>query len=136
MSKDNYRDYNAEILEEHKKKVIRHIVIGMFILGLICLALFFYDYNTSKDFKQPILTESKYISLEILEKGKTENGVYYEIIRDTKTNILYLKYDNGLTPILNEAGKPKRFYETQVDIIDMDGNVTSTKEERQAYVVK
>ena len=130
------RDYNREILEKEKARFKRNIFIGAIVILLFVSIELAYEYiKSSQEFKEPVITDSKYISLELLEKGKTENGSTYEIIRDTKTNILYLKYGDGLTPILNADGKPKKFYETQVDIIDADGNVTSTKAERQTYAV-
>ena len=99
------RDYNREILEKEKARFKRNIFIGaMVILLLVSIELAYEYIKSSQEFKEPVITDSKYISLELLEKGKTENGSTYEIIRDTKTNILYLKYGDGLTPILNADG--------------------------------
>ena len=105
-----------------------------FISGIdVKISFSIYAYisisNTEK-FEQPLISDSKYISLELLEGGTTSNGEKYEIIRDTKTNILYLKYDKGITPILDNDGKPKRLYDIQVDIIDSEGNVESTIEHK------
>ncbi len=120
-----------KILRKRKQEVKRNIFFSIFIL--IIISFFIYAYisisNTEK-FEQPLISDSKYISLELLEEGTTSNGEKYEIIRDRKTNILYLKYDKGITPILDNDGKPKRLYDIQVDIIDSEGNVESTIEQK------
>jgi hypothetical protein len=120
-----------KILRKRKQEVKRNIFFSIVIL--IIISFFIYAYisisNTEK-FEQPLISDSKYISLELLEEGTTSNGEKYEIIRDRKTNILYLKYDKGITPILDNDGKPKRLYDIQVDIIDSEGNVESTIEQK------
>ena len=120
-----------KILRKRKQEVKRNIFFSIVIL--IIISFFIYAYisisNTEK-FEQPLISDSKYISLELLEEGTTSNGEKYEIIRDRKTNILYLKYDKGITPILDNDGKPKHLYDIQVDIIDSEGNVESTIEQK------
>ena len=120
-----------KILRKRKQEVKRNIFFSIVIL--IIISFFIYAYisisNTEK-FEQPLISDSKYISLELLEEGKTSDGEKYKIIRDTKTNILYLKYDKGITPILDNDGKPKRLYDIQIDIIDSEGNVESTIEQK------
>ena len=120
-----------KILRKKEQEVKRNIFLSIVVLIIICF--FIYAYNSisnTEKFEQPLISDSKYISLELLEEGKTSDGEKYKIIRDTKTNILYLKYDKGITPILDNDGKPKRLYDIQVDIIDSEGNVESTIEQK------
>ena len=120
-----------EILKNKEKQVKKNILFSIFILIIICFFIYIYNSirNTEK-FEQPLISDSKYISLELLEEGTTSDGEQYKIIRDTKTNILYLEYNKGITPILDNDGKPKRLYDIQVDIIDSEGNVESTIEQK------
>jgi len=120
-----------EILRKREREVKRNIFFSIVIL--IIISFFIYAYNSisnTEKFEQPLISDSKYISLELLEEGTTSDGEQYKIIRDTKTNILYLEYNKGIMPILDNDGKPKHLYDIQVDIIDSEGNVESTIEQK------
>lgn len=120
-----------KILRKREQEVKRNIFFSIVILIIICFFIYAYiSISNTEKFEQPLISDSKYISLELLEEGTTSNEEKYEIIRDRKTNILYLKYDKGITPILDNDGKPKRLYDIQVDIIDSEGNVESTIEQK------
>ena len=120
-----------KILRKREQEVKRNIFFSIVILIIICFFIYAYiSISNTEKFEQPLISDSKYISLELLEEGTTSDGEKYKIIRDTKTNILYLEYNKGITPILDNDGKPKRLYDIQVDIIDSEGNVESTIEQK------
>ena len=120
-----------KILRKKEQEVKRNIFFSIVALIIICFFIYAYiSISNTERFEQPLISDSKYISLELLEEGTTSDGEQYKIIRDTKTNILYLEYNKGITPILDNDGKPKRLYDIQVDIIDSEGNVESTIEQK------
>lgn len=118
-------------MKEFLISYLKNILFLIFVSIILYIVINAYiSISNTEKFEQPLISDSKYISLELLEEGKTSDGEKYKIVRDTKTNILYLKYDKGITPILDNDGKPKHLYDIQVDIIDSEGNVESTIEQK------